>query len=558
MIGRRVRHLKRYRQIARILIRNGFGSLIQGVGLTDLLAIPSRWFAGSTPVTPLSTFERIRKTVEELGPTFIKIGQVGSLRPDLLPPGLVKEFEKLQDRVPPFEFADVERIVEEELGEPLDELFAAFDKESLAAASIGQVHKAKLHNGRVVAVKVQRPGIAQNIQTDLEILADFAQLAERRLDWASHYELSEVVDEFSRALRAELDYTVEARNADRIRRRFKGDDTVVIPEVLWELTTPRVMVMEYVEGIKLSDLHGLEKAGFNRSVLAERALNAVFEQVFMHGFFHADPHPGNLAALPEHKILIMDFGLVGRLTDDMKSRLSSLIIGLMRKNTDAILRSLVRMGIVPVDVKMDKLRRDIDDLREKYYEIPMSELNMAESVNDLFTVAYRHRIRIPSDLTLVGKTLLTIEGVVETLDPEFSIMDAAEPFGRQLVRQQLQPKNLLDEVTTHFEDFAEPFVDLPKQVQLLAQTLNRGQFQTQLKLGDLEGLTRRMDRMSNRLSLSVVLLSVSIFLSGFLVASAIKPPGITVFHMPVTDLGLVLGVLFLFWIVWAILRSGRM
>lgn len=558
MIGRRVRHLKRYREIARILIRNGFGSLIQGVGLTDLLALPSRWFTGYTPATPLSTFERIRKTVEELGPTFVKMGQVASLRPDLLPPDLVKEFEKLQDQVAPFEFQAVARIIETELGEPVDEIFASFEPECLAAASIGQVHRATLHSGQVVAVKVQRPGIEANIQTDLEILADFAQLAERRLDWASHYALSEVVDEFSRALRGELDYTVEARNAERIRRRFEKDDTVVIPGVLWELTTPRVMVMEYVEGIKLSDLNALDEAGYDRSLLAERALDAVFEQVFMQGFFHADPHPGNLAALPDHKILIMDFGLVGRLTDEMKTRLSSLIIGLMRKNTDVILRSLVRMGVVPVDVKMDKLRRDIDDLREKYYEVPMSEVNMAESVNDLFSVAYRHRIRIPADLTLVGKTLLTIEGVVEALDPEFRIMDAAEPFGRQLVRQQLQPKHLFDEVTTHIEDFTEPFVDLPRQVQLLVQTLNRGQLQTQLKLGDLDGLTRRMDRMSNRLSLSVVLLSVSILLSGFIMASAIKPPGIQLLHMPVTDLGLVLGVLFLLWIVWAIFRSGRM
>ncbi|MCF8563263.1 AarF/ABC1/UbiB kinase family protein [Alicyclobacillus tolerans] len=557
MLGKRVRHLKRYREIARILIKNGFGSLIQGIGLADLLSLPRRWFTGADKPDSLSLYERIRKVVEELGPTYVKIGQVASLRPDLLPIELVREFERLQDRVAAFEFDEVEKILERELGEPWQEVFAEFDPECLAAASIGQVHKAVLHSGEVVAVKVQRPGILQNIETDLEILADLARMTERRFDWAKLYELTEIVEEFSRSLRLELDYTVEARNADKMRSYFERDDTVVIPRVEWSLTTARVLVMEYVEGVKLSDVRELEQSGFDPKLLAERALRAVFKQVLIDGFFHADPHPGNLAALPGHRVVFMDFGLVGRLTPEMKARLSGLIVGLMRKSTDMILRTLMRMGVVPVDVRMDKLRKDIDGLREKYYEVPMSEINLAESVNDLFIVAYRHRIRIPADLTLVGKTLLTIEGVVENLDPGFRIMDVAEPFGKTLIKEQLRPQRLFSELWDYAENLVEPLYDVPKQLQTLTRMLAGGKFETQIKVQDIERIAGKLDRMSNRLSLSIVLLAFSFFMAGLMVASALSRTQLRVFHLSVLDLGSVFALLILIWLLWGIFRSRR-
>ena len=557
MLGKRVRHLKRYREIARILIKNGFGSLIQGIGLADLLSLPRRWFTGADKPDSLSLYERIRKVVEELGPTYVKIGQVASLRPDLLPIELVREFERLQDRVAAFEFDEVEKILERELGEPWQEVFAEFDPECLAAASIGQVHKAVLHSGEVVAVKVQRPGILQNIETDLEILADLARMTERRFDWAKLYELTEIVEEFSRSLRLELDYTVEARNADKMRSYFERDDTVVIPRVEWSLTTARVLVMEYVEGVKLSDVRELEQSGFDPKLLAERALRAVFKQVLIDGFFHADPHPGNLAALPGHRVVFMDFGLVGRLTPEMKARLSGLIVGLMRKSTDMILRTLMRMGVVPVDVRMDKLRKDIDGLREKYYEVPMSEINLAESVNNLFIVAYRHRIRIPADLTLVGKTLLTIEGVVENLDPGFRIMDVAEPFGKTLIKEQLRPQRLFSELWDYAENLVEPLYDVPKQLQTLTRMLAGGKFETQIKVQDIERIAGKLDRMSNRLSLSIVLLAFSFFMAGLMVASALSRTQLRVFHLSVLDLGSVFALLILIWLLWGIFRSRR-
>ncbi|MBX5437648.1 MAG: AarF/ABC1/UbiB kinase family protein [Alicyclobacillaceae bacterium] len=559
-LGKRVRHLHRYREIAQILIRNGFGWFIAEIGLADVIALPRRLLADRRvpPELAASLYERIRVTLEELGPTFIKVGQVASLRADLFPAELVRQLAKLQDEVAPVPFAAIREQVEAELGQPLEEAFAAFDEVPIGSASIGQVHRAVLRTGEQVAVKVQRPHIEEQIQVDLEVLADIARLAERRLDWARHYQLSEVVDEFRRTLTAEVDYTVEARNAERIGRMFEHDDTVCIPAIHWDWTTPRVLVMEYVEGVKLNDLARLDEQGFDRKLLAARASHAVFTQLLIHGFFHADPHPGNLVALPGHRILFMDFGMVGRLTPEMKERLAALIVGLMRRNTDLILRALHRMGVVPPEVDERKLRRDVDELRDKYYDVPLSQVHLGEAVSDIFSVAYRHRIQIPPDLALVGKTLLTIEGVVETLDPEFRILDVAEPFGRRLLRERLDPRTWgRGALSAAFEAW-EFFTDFPKQLQFLVREASRGRVRVQLEIPELRSVLTNLDRISNRLSFSLMLLAISIFVAGLMIASSLAKNAAKLWTAPVTDIGLAIGGLMVLLLIWSIVRSGRL
>lgn len=558
ILTKRVRHFRRFRTIAQILFRNGFGWFIDEIGLTHLLTLPKRLLKNSEHKESLSMSERIRITFEQLGPTFVKFGQVASLRTDLFPVDLTEELAKLQDEVPPLSFATIRSIIETELCTNLDEIFQTFYEVPIGSASIGQVHEAILHSGERVAVKVQRPDIQQNIEVDFDILTDIARLAEKRFEWALHYELSEVVGEFRRTLFNELNYTTEAQNAERLRKIFMQSKTIYIPEIYWNFTTKRILVMEYIDGVKLSDTVQLESGGFDRNLLASRVSNAVFTQIFIHGFFHADPHPGNLAAMPSDVIAFMDFGMVGRLTPDMKNRLSGLMIGLMRRNTALIVRALYRMGVVPQDIDERKLYRDIEFLREKYYDIPLSQVNLGEAVADIFNIAYKHRIKIPIDLSLVGKTLLTIEGVVENLDPAFRIMDVAVPFGKKLLKEQLNPKTITRNATDSAYDLAEFAIDFPRQMKNFLWEIRHERIKAQLEIPEIQGILNKLDRISNRLSFSVILLALSIFMAGLMVASSLSKSGSVIWNVPFAELGLFIGALMVALLIWSIIRSGRM
>ncbi len=557
ILGKRVRHLGRYKTVAHILIRNGFGWFIDEIGLTRLLTLPKRLWSDTEKKETLTTFERMRITLEQLGPTFVKIGQIASLRTDLLPAELTEQLTRLQDDVPPLAYHSVREIIESELGAELEDIFETFDEIPIGSASIGQVHRAVLCSGEIVAVKVQRPEIRRNIEIDFEILADMARLAEKRFEWAEHYELSSVVDEFRTTLLNELNFTSEGQNAERIGKMFVQVETVYIPKINWDFTTPKILVMEYAKGIKLNEYKALESGGYNRKILAARASKAVFTQILIHGFFHADPHPGNLAALPGNIILFMDFGMVGRLTPEMKGHLAGLIIGLIRRNTDLIIRALFRMGVVPDDINNDDLHRDIDLLRDKYYDIPLSQVNLGESVSDIFTVAYKHRIKIPADLSLVGKTLLTIEGVVTKLDPEFRIMDVALPFGRKLLKNQFKPRTVTKNVFGSVLDLADLANDLPRQIRQLMQDFRREKMKAELTIPEIQGFLNKLDRTSNRMTFSVVVLALSIFMAGVMIASAIRPT-LSIWRVPLMEFGMIMSALMVVFLIWSIFRSGRM
>ncbi len=322
----------------------------------------------------------------------------------------------------------------------------------MAAASIGQVHYAVLQTGEKVAVKIQRPYIKKTIETDLEILQDLARLAESRLDWGARYPIRDIVEELARSIREELDYENEGRNADRIANQFRNDPTILIPKVYWEYTTSKVLTMEYYEGTKLNEVDKLDQQGFDRKIIAERIVNALFQQILLDGFFHGDPHPGNILALPGEVIVFMDFGMVGRLTSEMGNHIASFVIALMRQNTVEVVKAITNMGLVPDDVNTAQLRADVDKLREKYVDVPFSQMSVGTAVNELFSVAYRHNIQLPTDLTILGKSLLTLEGTVEKLNQEISIIAVAEPFGRQLLMERLNPKNMAGKAWSNFSE----------------------------------------------------------------------------------------------------------
>lgn len=555
MFKKKVRHINRYREIAAALFSQGFDYIVEEIGLIQ--KIP--YYQRVRPVIATGGMsERIRLVLQQLGPTYVKLGQIASTRPDLLPRDLIDELEKLQDKVAGFPLAGVRSVLEAELGGKLEEIFLQFAPEPLAAASIGQVHKAVLTSGETVAVKIQRPHIAAAIETDLEILYELANLAERRFLWARSYQLVDMIDEFSKSLLLELDYTSEARNAEKIAKQFLHNDLICIPRVYWPYSTPKVLTAEYIEGIKISNRDLLAQQGYQLSLLAERFAKGILQQIFMEGFFHGDPHPGNVVVLPGEVIAFLDFGMVGRLSAEMKYNLSSVVIGLMRQNADELTNAIFRMGTVPDQVNRRQLREDIELLREKYYGVPLSKVSLGEAVSSIFAVARKHKIKIPADLVLVGKALLTMEGVVEKLDPNLSILDIAEPFGRQLLRERLHPKNLARTWLRNLNDFSEIFFQFPQHYHELRAIVRRGRLQVEIALPEIEQILKAQDRISNRLSFSVVLLAFSLIMSSIIISLSIAGQYSLLWKVPVVEIGFGIAMVLFGWLLYAIIRSGKL
>ncbi len=558
MIRKRIRHLQRYREIVNALIRHGFGYIIKELGLSELLSNPKRFFPSKSTYNKKSTGERVRLFLEELGPTFVKIGQVASTRYDLLPAEMITELENLQDQASPFSNEIVQKIIEEELGQPLNHLFAEFNETPIAAASIGQVHYALLKTGEKVAIKVQRPNMKPLIETDLEILQDLALLAEQRLAWAAHYQIRDIVDELAKSLLEELDYTIEGRNSEKIARQFVDDPNIVIPKVYWDYTTKKVLTMEYVEGIKLNEAEKLKQAGNNPKVLAKNIVDSILQQILVEGYFHGDPHPGNVLAKTGDVIVFLDFGMVGRLSPEMKHHLASLVIALMRKKTDDVIKAIMQMGVVPEDIDMVTLRVDVDRLYEKYYDAALSMVSLAQVIGDLFSVAYRHHIRIPPDLTLLGKTLLTMEGMVVKLDPEISILKVAEPFGRRLLLERYDPKNVAGNVWDQLVEMGGLVNDLPKTLRDISMILKKGKIKQELSFPDTNKLLKKLDRISNRISFSISLLSFSIVFMGLIIGSSMAgKKSMLLLKIPVVEIGFGVGTFMFLWLLFTIFKSSK-
>jgi len=556
MIKKRIRHINRYREIAMALIRHGFGFIVEEIDIFHTLSLPRRlWSAHSAERKTRG--ERIRGVIQELGPTFIKLGQIASTRPDMMPEEIVWELEKLQDQVAPFSTEEVLEILKQEFRQPLEEIFSSFEEIPVAAASIGQVHIGVLTTGEKVAVKLQRPGITEKVRTDLEILNYLAARAEHRFDWARRYEITKMMAEFGKALLAELDYSKEGKNAELIRKQFKNDSNVYIPAIYTKFSTKKVLTMEYIEGVKLTQLDQLEAHGYSRKRIAERLIHSVFHQIFVEGFFHADPHPGNLIILPGEVLAFMDFGMVGRLTPELKDHFSDLIIALMRESTPGIIKAVMRMGIVHEDVHMTELRRDVEKLREKYYGVPLSQVGLGEAVSDLFDVAFRHHIQIPADLTLLGKTLLTLEGVVEKLDPDISIVNMAEPFGRSLLAQRFHPKRLGERLWNELTDVGDLLLHFPRQVSEMLTTVNKGRARLEIHVPELDQFLKKLDRISNRLAFSIVSLAFSIIMMGLIIGSSFANQQSPMWNLPLIEIGFFVAALMFAWLLFSILKSGR-
>ncbi|MFJ7677202.1 ABC1 kinase family protein [Peribacillus sp. NPDC097264] len=556
MFGKRLKHAHRYQEITNAFLKNGMGYFIYRLGLSDGKSTSK--VAPEENLNLRSIGERLHKILQSLGPTFIKLGQIASTRRDIVPEEIVRELEKLQDQVTPFPFEKARQIVEAELGDSLESLFLEFQETPLATASIGQVHVARLHSQEVVAIKVQRPDILPNVETDLEILDDLTRLMEARIPWARRYQIRKMIDEFAKSLRAELDYNSEGRNGERIAKQFIDNQGIKIPKIHWDYSTKKVLTMDFIKGIKINHYKQLDEEGYDRRIIADRLANSILQQILIDGFYHGDPHPGNIVILPGNVVSLMDFGMVGRLEEEMKYQFASLVINLKRGSTTGLINTLSNMGLLTDETDMSSLRYDIDELRNKYYDIPLSQISLGGAVNDLFSVANEHKVMIPPEFTMLGKALLTMEAIVEELDPNFSIMKAAEPFGERLLKERFHPKNLAKKTWNQFIESAEAISELPKDIRDVSDIIKKGKLRLDINIPELQVFLHKLDQISNRLSFSIILLAFSIIMVGLIVGSAIAGQANILWNIPAIEIGFVVATLMFLLMIYTIFRSGRM
>ncbi len=553
-LGRSFRHVQRYREIATILVRYGFGDLVRRMALDERLGV-RLVTGGRLKLQALSRPERVRMMLGELGPTFVKLGQILSMRPDLVPPEYAVELAKLQDEVPPFSFADARRIVEAELGRPLDEIFPRFDERPLASASLGQVHRARDVTGRDVVVKVQRPGIERRIRADLDIMRDLAGLLERRVEGWDVQHPTGLVEELGRSVDRELDYTVEASHMERFAGQFAGDPRIHVPAVHRELTTPRVLTMELIDGTKPTDRGAVLAAGLDPALIAARGADLILEQILVHGFFHADPHAGNLRLLPGHVVCYLDYGMMGRLDRRSREHFADLILAVAERDETAAADGLLHLMRAEGDPDRVALERDVAELMDRHFYRPLKEMRVGRFFQDLIAVVSRHHLQVPPDLFLMLKALGTVEGIGRELDEDFDILRHAEPFIRELVVARWRPDRVVRDLGSSGVELFGLLRTLPREIRSLTAKARRGELRLLLEHRSLEAVLIGLERVGNRLAVALVLAGVIV--GAAIVTAARIPP--LVFGLPLIGLaGLALAAVMGLVLAVAILRHGRM
>jgi ubiquinone biosynthesis protein len=551
------RNLKRAREILHVLLKYGFEDVVDrikvnshvGRGKKLLLHQQARIFLKK------SRAERVRLALEDLGPTFIKLGQMLSTRYDLFSHETIDELRKLQDKIAPFSPDRARVLLETEYGRSLGSLFASFEDAPIAAASIAQVHRATVRDGRNVVLKIQRPAIEAVIRRDMDILNDLAHLLVRHVPESATFDPIGIVEEFGRWISQELDFFLEGRNTDRFRRNFTGDKTVRVPAVHWDLTTPKVLALEYIEGVPVGDLDAVDGAGLNRRVLAKNGARIALKAVFEHGFFHGDPHPGNLLVLRGNVFAPLDFGLVGRLDDSLTGLLGRMLGGVLDRDADRILRVLVRIGAVGDDSDMTALRNDLRDYVDRYSGAPLYQLNLEKLIREMLALYSKHRVRLPRDLYLMGKSLMVAESIARSLDPKVDMMSLAEPFIRKAVLRRMRGGRLAKDTGRTLEDYMDFIGSLPDTLRNILVKLRRGDLGVNLHHQGLDQLIRELDRSSNRLSFSLI--TAAVIVASSLIIQLNRGPmlfGLSAFGL----VGYLLAGVFGLWLIVAIMRSGRL
>ncbi len=476
-----------------------FEHVLEVVGTYELSHLLGKvWFRGASIPPP----SRLRKIFEELGGAFLKIGQLLSLRPDLVPQEYCEEFSKLQDAVPPFPYEEARKILEKEFKKPLKSIFSSFDSKPVAAASIGQVHAAKLKNGKKVAVKIQRPAIRETIEADLDILEYLAQTIQKHHP-QDIVDLPEIVEEFKHYTENELDYEKEAKNIDAIRNNQSSQMSIQIPSVYWEYTTEKVLVMEYIEGKPLTQLL-IHHASFPRKKIAKLVTQAIFSQIFEHGLFHADPHPGNLFLLKGGRIAFLDFGIVGHLTREMQEQVTNLFVALIQHDVEALAETMARIGFVHRNTDMNQLKEDLRDTLGKYYNAGLHRIHFSELLPHAIQAARHNHIRLPNNFVLLAKCAITLEGLCRTMDPTFNLVATSQPLVEKLIARRLQPAYLVQKTLRTVKNITAFAQDLPKLSNQLTATLVHSDSDIHRVKEDLDIMVNEINYFGNKLLFSLL------------------------------------------------------
>lgn len=508
------KELKRYFKIFSILIRYGFEDLLDKVEERLRFKFFLFWQKGifkkeKGGVERLSTPERVRLVLEELGPTFIKFGQILSCRPDLLPPQFIKELSKLQDNVAPFPFENVKEIVESQLKKTINEVFTSFEEVPIAAGSLAQVHRA-VYKDKEVAVKVQRPGIEKIVELDIKILYDFASLLKKHFPEIGYYEPDKIVEEFAKTIRKEMDFIREGRNIERFRRCFRNDDKVYFPKVYWDLSAPKVLTMEYINGYKLSEIDNLLNLEIDKKAIALNGANFILKEIFECHFFHADPHPGNIFLLPKNVMAFVDFGMVGVLDDSIINWITNILNAILYKDVDLLVKTILSLNIAPVPKDTINFRIDLFDFLERYYEVPLKELNVGTLIEEFLDIMRKYRIRFPTSLVLMLRALVIHEGIGRVLYPEFNMIEYLKSHIKSLTFKRVNFSKVYKDLFFAVEDATLFLRDLPPNLREILLKLRDDNLTIKFDHKGLEGLINHLDKASTRLSLAMIIVALMI------------------------------------------------
>ena len=552
---RRVAEIARVRRIIEVLVRNGLGFLVQQLALERFM--PRFWrrrtVRADQAASHRSVPERVRRTLEELGATYIKVGQFLSGRADLIPPAYIEELVKLLDAAPPVAFDEIREVVERELDTHLEQLFQQFEEVPLASASIGQVHRATLFDGQRVVVKVQRPGIEAEVEADLDLLLRQARFLERRSETMRDQNIVAIVEELARSVREELDYQMEGRNAERLRINLSDDPRLILPRVYWSLTTRQVITLEYLEGIQFNQVEQLRSAGYNLPSLAHVAVEGYLKQIFVDGFYQADPHPANLLAIGE-RVGLLDFGNVGHLTLHQKQLLGDMFLQILDEDTEGVARTVIRMGAIRRRPSIEAMERDLQRLLIRYWGISLEDLPVGEMLAEIFKTAYQHNVYLPGDLALLARTIITMEGTARMLDPDFVLVDAVRPFAMRMVRERMMPVVAGRRALRALRQAADLAQAFPRRLDDLWDQLEAGDVTFGVEVRRLELIINKLNSMVNRISYSVVVAALivgsALLLLGGREAWEMPVLGLQVPVAQIVFLGAILaGVWFIIWLI---------
>jgi ubiquinone biosynthesis protein len=503
-------NLRRLREISRVLVKYGFGYVAIQLGVDRFIPV-SRWRSRLRGREhPLSPPERVRLALGDLGPTFIKLGQILSSRDDLLPPEYIRELRKLQDGAPPVPYPQVAAQIAEEFGRPVEHVFASVEPEPLSSASIGQVHGAVTQDGRAVVVKVQRPGVAAIVETDLAIMRDAANVLHSRSRALRRFDLPALVAEFAAIMRDELRYRIEAYNAHRLREDLRGLTWVQVPEVVWELTTHRVLTLERVHGVRIDRLEELRGFGVDLGDLAQRFAQCILQQVFLDGFFHGDPHQGNVWVREDGTIVLLDFGMVGRLDRRFRRSLVDLILALGRQDSEAALDEIADLGMMGEQQDVSGLRHDLRRLFTRYYFLPRAEFPLGDLFLRVVQIIASHRVPVPWDFSRLGKALVITESICHELDRHFDFDQAAAPVVEQLRRERMNPRYLVEELSDFGRDALRNLSSLPERLNQVLSELSRGTLRLRIRDDEIDHLVAHRNTLVNRMALALILSAMEV------------------------------------------------